>query len=135
MQVRMGNVAAIEGYNHPVIEDDPENPGTPRVRMEMRKRAVTDGLHRTTEIAPPGGKSMGQVFTEITSEPRGIWANHSSAPPAWVESDSAGLAAMLSEHYGCPIGRPDWWDHEAEMDPAQLAALKEAHDAATKAGA
>lgn len=48
-----------------------------------------------------------QRFNTITALD-GIWRNHSGASaPTWVESDDPDLADALSEHYGCPVGRPD----------------------------
>lgn len=35
------------------------------------------------------------------------WPSHSPLPPTWVWSDDEDLALMLSEAYGCPVGRPD----------------------------
>ena len=41
----------------------------------------------------------------------GHWTAHSSAPPAWVESDDPDLEAALADHFGCPVGQPaDWTD-------------------------
>lgn len=43
----------------------------------------------------------------------GIWIRHSTAKPAWVESDDAELEATIADYYDCPIGRPvDWYDSE-----------------------
>ena len=40
----------------------------------------------------------------------GLWPQHSTSfRPAWVECDDAAMAEAVSEHVGCPIGRPDDW--------------------------
>jgi hypothetical protein len=38
-----------------------------------------------------------------------LWAMHSDEAPAWVESDDELLSALIADHYGCDIGRPDDW--------------------------
>lgn len=54
------------------------------------------------------------ALTHDSPEYRGAWRAHSTAPrPDWVESDSPELAAALSAHFGCPIGRPADWDTDA----------------------
>lgn len=61
--------------------------------------------------AAPG---LGQQITTLTlpaestiADLVAAWTAHSSAAPAWVESDDDVLAAQVAEHYGCPIGCPD----------------------------
>jgi hypothetical protein len=56
---------------------------------------------RATTIDFPEGMSLGDAFVNVT-HPHGVWANHATegAAPAWVASDSQGLAALLSEHFG-----------------------------------
>lgn len=44
-----------------------------------------------------------EAFVSVTND----WPNHSPKPPTWVWSDNEDLAVMLSEAYGCPVGRPD----------------------------
>lgn len=63
-------------------------------------------------------KSLMTALIEITHEKGGFWVHHSApvkneagdiigvVPPAWVECADPGMAAALSSHYGCPIGRP-----------------------------
>lgn len=69
--------------------------------------------------APPAPKAvdapeLGQQITTIAlpaestiADVVACWAAHSSADPAWVESDDDVLAGQVAEHYGCPIGCPD----------------------------
>lgn len=52
-----------------------------------------------TTIALPAESTIADVVA--------CWTAHSSADPAWVESDDDVLAAQVAEHYGCPIGCPD----------------------------
>jgi hypothetical protein len=56
---------------------------------------------RATVVDAPEGQSLAETFTAIT-HPSGIWAAHAQlgAVPAWVASDSPGLAALVSEHFG-----------------------------------
>jgi hypothetical protein len=65
-----------------------------------------DGESVTTATLPDSW-STGQRFRGVTAVD-GIWRNHSGASaPTWIESDDPDLADALSEHYGCPVGRPD----------------------------
>lgn len=34
------------------------------------------------------------------------WDEHSDVPPTWVTSDNPEMERVLSEFYGCPIGKP-----------------------------
>lgn len=56
---------------------------------------------RATRVDIPDDMPLGQAFTAITS-PQGVWAHHAKdgAVPAWVASNSDGLAALLAEHFG-----------------------------------
>lgn len=51
-------------------------------------------------------QSIAEAFASVTA-PNGLWTYQSWEPPAWVESDDEGLAAMLAGFYGCPIGRTE----------------------------
>jgi len=59
---------------------------------------------QATVVNIPADDSIGDAFTTITG-PQGVWANHAKdgAKPAWVASDSPGLAALLAEHYGTEV--------------------------------
>lgn len=61
---------------------------------------------RVFRMVTPEGWTLGETFTSITQPVRGAWANHSDSPPAWVETNSAGLTALLAEHFGCEAGAP-----------------------------
>src|SRR5690349_9286131 len=56
---------------------------------------------RATRVEIPEEYSLSEAFKAIT-DATGIWAHHASegAAPAWVASDSAGLATLLAEHFG-----------------------------------
>lgn len=56
---------------------------------------------RAVIVDPAPEDTLAEVFTNIT-HPRGIWAAHAKtgSAPAWVASDSPGLAALLAEHFG-----------------------------------
>lgn len=56
-----------------------------------------DTSDAVTTLAIPDDRSIGEAFLEVTH----LWGYHSSEPPGWVASDSAGLAALLAEQYGC----------------------------------
>ena len=71
--------------------------------------AIAGDEERVTRLEIPDGVPLGEAFVSITQPVRGVWANHSDEPPAWVESDSDALAALLAEHYGCRVGRPRGW--------------------------
>lgn len=61
--------------------------------------------NRITSFRVPDGYSTTEALHSITDPGDGAWIRHSAAPPAWVESDDPILAAAISEHYGCPVGR------------------------------
>jgi hypothetical protein len=63
---------------------------------------------RTVTVGHPNEDLM-EFIGNITARGRGVWDNHSNAPPAWVESDNEAVAIILSAQYGCPIGRPEDW--------------------------
>jgi hypothetical protein len=57
---------------------------------------------RATIVDTPDGQTIGETFKAVT-DPGGIWATHTGGrdvSPAWVASDSPGLAQLLAEHYG-----------------------------------
>lgn len=94
-RVLLGNHAAIETYRD---DDD-----------ELAHRPV-DGGPRVTTYAPPDEWPLAEQFATLTAR-NGAWEHHSADPPAWVECDDRPtLAALIADHYGCPVGRPDDWD-------------------------
>lgn len=60
---------------------------------------------RVTTVVFPEGTSIAEAFATVTAG-NGVWANHSDGTPTWVECSSAGLQALLAEHYGCDEGKP-----------------------------
>lgn len=65
-------------------------------------RGVVAGKGRRVEVEFPDGTPLVEALRTVT-DPNGVWAHQSPEPPQWVASDSAGLAAVLGEHYGCPV--------------------------------
>ena len=69
--------------------------------------------------APPAPRAadapeLGQQITTIAlpesatiADLVAAWTAHSSADPAWVESDDDVLEEQVAEHYGIPRGCPD----------------------------
>ncbi len=92
--VRLGNTSAIEM---------PEGLGATEIGEEPE--VVRLNGNRVTSVTFPEGVSLGEAFTTITA-PGGAWSSHSDKPPAWVETSSGGLDALLAEHFGCEIGAP-----------------------------
>lgn len=56
---------------------------------------------QATVIDVADGTPLSEAFVAITN-PAGVWAYHAAEgkSPAWVASDSEGLAALLAEHFG-----------------------------------
>lgn len=60
-----------------------------------------------TTVHLPDSYSDEQMYNAIT-DPQGVWRAHSAASaPSWVECDDPDVAQMISEHYACPVGRPE----------------------------
>lgn len=74
---------------------------------------------RATWVGPfPEGVSLGEAFTTIIAA-NGVWVNqtHSDdSKPAWVASDSPGLAALLGEHYDCEVRELEYDAEPVEGD-------------------
>lgn len=124
MYLKIGNHAPKEAFREDV---DPNNHSADDLRSLAEKRGVSLDDNPTkdliaarlsaqpqfrrlnfqavTEVNFPDDITLGEAFNTITA-PGGVWEYHSDAPPAWVESDSEGLAMLLSEHWGCDIGAP-----------------------------
>lgn len=63
----------------------------------------------------PDSYTLAEKLRTITHPQEGFWPAHSDASgPSWVETDDEDLAGALSQHYGCPVGRPDDWETTAE---------------------
>ncbi len=83
MIVILGNRNAIESVDN----------GATFTPMPKAKRA--------TRIEIPDDFKVSQAFVSITA-PGGVWATQAQedAIPAWVASESPGLASLLAEHFG-----------------------------------
>ena len=106
MWVQFGNDHAVEAYRDP-SSDDPD---------EVKSRPVEG--RQITAVVMPAGWSLREAFATALEAA----AHHFDTdpdtddkhPPAWIESDSDGLAALLAEHYGIERNRrPAGWvgDH------------------------
>lgn len=64
---------------------------------------------RAAEFDLPDEWGIPRAFITLTEETRGAWASHANpgAKPAWVASDSPGMATLLAEHYGCEVRELD----------------------------
>ena len=101
MKVEIGNDQALEGYRDPQGEDP-----------DLVLYRAAPG-QRTTTLKVPDGMGLSEAFTSITAALK----KHMSedATPVWIESDSAGLQALLEEHYGlskAQAKRPARWGNE-----------------------
>lgn len=55
-----------------------------------------------TYVHFPPGTPLAEAFISLTAAERGIWAMHSSEPPAWVQADDPAFQALLESHFDCP---------------------------------
>lgn len=108
MWVEFGNTAAIEGYRD-ANSDDPDL---------VRYRSLGDsGDERITTVLFPDDMPLAECFREAVAACPLHFAQdadtpHGHAVPAWVDSDSEGLKALLTEHFGLTArqhGRPKRW--------------------------
>lgn len=103
--VRFGNDTAVEAYRDP-SSDDPD---------KVRYRAV--GGQRVTTLTFLEDVPLAEAFTTAVTTVNHHFdgAQIEGTPsqdrprPAWVESDSPGLQALLTEHYGVKASRPRSW--------------------------
>jgi hypothetical protein len=96
MYVQFGNADALEGYRDPT-SDDPDL---------VRYRPL-DG-DRVTTITFPEGMGLQEAFSTAVTALGYHMADGGS--PAWIESDSEGLQALLLENYGLTKNtRPKTW--------------------------
>lgn len=51
-----------------------------------------------TTVHLPEDTSLYEML-QIVASPQGLWVQHSSEPPAWVESSNPMVAAVLRENY------------------------------------
>lgn len=104
--------------------------------VPTKKRDVLEGKRRVEVVFPPGHTLM-DAARDLT-DPRGVWANHSpDEAPAWVASDSPGLAGLLGEHWGCEVRdpRPEGERGEHAARAHQFTAAEPADVAPSGAGA
>lgn len=98
MYVELGNDHPIEGYRE---GDDPE----------VKYRPL-DGQQVTTLLFPDGVKLQEAFATTVAATARHFDNDPDTTdifPPAWIESDSAGLQSLLQEHFGVTKSRPKTW--------------------------
>lgn len=93
---------AFLGTRRAFNDDGRDDKGNP---VPAGDRAVAKGKSRV-EIIFPDGHTVGAAFADVTAS-GGVWTAQSpDEKPAWVASDSSGLAALLGEHYGVPVREP-----------------------------
>jgi hypothetical protein len=98
MYVQIGNDNALEGYRDPT-SDDPD---------AVRYRAM-DGQQVTT-LNFPEDTGLQEAFSATVTALGYHMAQ--DAKPSWIQSDSAGLQALLQEHFGITDSqntRPKTW--------------------------
>jgi hypothetical protein len=92
MLIELGLTSAKEGYRAEGSD-------------EVQHRPLEGA--RVLHVHPPDDITTGEIFVTVTA-PNGVVRNHSEEQPAWVHCpDKPGLEALLAEHYGCAVGRPD----------------------------
>lgn len=113
MYVEFGNSNAIEGYRDPLSEDP-----------DLVRYRPIDGEQITT-IVFPEGIGLQEAFTTAVATVGLHFAvadeeSGERHKPAWVESDSDGLRALLCEHYGLKPShtRPKNWGKETGANEA-----------------
>lgn len=141
MDIFIGNVAAKEWHDAPVLDDDGNLQSHPEtgVLLTERKSRRLDGS-RVTAIQVDVGSDDGQysrkdLLTMICG-PGGVWDRESHEKPAWVSVPSSQATQdLLAEEFGCPSGVPADWDGPPMTDAAAEAAavLQNAADAAAGA--
>lgn len=115
MYVEFGNDKGIEGYRDPQ-SDDPDL---------VRYRAIEG--QRVTRLTYPEGMTLNEAF-QSTVTAIGYHVAEGGRP-SWVESDSAGLKALLCENYGIDPNRqrPRTWGASGAGAAAQAAMAMLAH--------
>lgn len=77
----------------------PKDKAAREAMMAGPRGGVVDTVVKVSPVS-----DLRQAFAEIV-DGQGLWVHHSDEPPTFVESNSDALALLVSEHYGCPIGR------------------------------
>lgn len=100
MKVLLGNKTAVECYRDPA-SDDPD---------KVRMRPIEG--QRVTEFVFPEGVGLQEALSTIQASMPFHFAEGSK--PVWVESDSAGLEAVLKEQFGISskLNRPASWGQD-----------------------
>lgn len=101
MIVEMGNPTPHNvDHDQPVVYywADP-NPDTPPVPDDHANGK--DALLRALQSVIT--RDIPEAFLSVVRD----WPSHCDQNPTWVQSDDVNLAQMLSEAYGCPVGRPE----------------------------
>ena len=94
--VYLGNVSVVVpfGEAQAVVHSADEAPPSP-----VQSVPRPDLSQQVTTISLGEG---GTVLDVVAA-----WQSHSTAAPAWVESDDDVLEAQVAEHFGCERGCPD----------------------------
>jgi hypothetical protein len=98
VRVLLGNPAAKEAYR-----DD---------EGELRHRDLAG--RRITTVAIPDTYTVLEAVQAVCAGD-GVWNHHSQgdavsdSTPDWVEADRPGLAELIGQQLGCPVGRPRSW--------------------------
>lgn len=105
MWVEFGNDNAIEGYREPGSDEVLHRP------LEGQQ---------ITGITFPDDTSLQEAFTTAVALVEHHFAEHPDGgrhKPAWVDSDSEGLKALLTENFGLKAGhaRPKSWGKESGL--------------------
>lgn len=100
MRVQLGNTSPHEVVTH----DDVKRRGLKVSDYdkfdEGRLTVPIDVEDAVTNVGPfPDGTPLSEALRAVAD----LWKYHSSEPPGWVASDSANLASLLAEEYGCDV--------------------------------
>lgn len=92
--ITLGNTAVIENI---ALENG-----------DYHRRTREDLGHQDTAMSFPDDWDA----MEIVAEARNMWSHQSDAPPAWVESEDAGIASLVSAAFSTKespvtVGRPE----------------------------
>lgn len=117
--VYLGNRNTIQ------ILEDPEHPGDPA--KSTRSKVTTAPKKNITAINLAPGLSLLEAAVQITHTTQGVWQAHSDDDkPAWVASTDAGLARVLSDHWGgIEVRDPDHELAQAALSGAAAASNDE----------
>lgn len=98
MYARLGNHDAIE-RPHGLASSTAKSSGETR---DAGAPVALEGKQVTT-VNFPEDTTLIEAFTTITAA-GGVWAQHSTGTPKWVESDNEQLAELIAANYkGCKV--------------------------------